>query len=162
MRGDELLRGDDERGDAAFHISHATTVQHAVADLRIERIAGPGLARARRYHIGMPQQHQHRRAAAMRCPQIVDLAQAQVFAGEARGSQAPCKQCLAASILGSHRGACNQIAGQIQHIVHVVRPCVITRLIYASLEQHRGHASASPARAAQNAHFPECGRRSCR
>ena len=42
-----------------------------------ERIAGPGLARARRHHVGVAEQHQHRPAAAVRRPQVVDVAEAQ-------------------------------------------------------------------------------------
>ncbi|MNV33779.1 hypothetical protein D3C71_1251600 [compost metagenome] len=83
MGGHELFGRHHEGSHTAFHIGRATPVQHAITDLRIERITGPGRDRAGRHHIGMPEQHQHRRALPVCGPQVVDLAQAQVFAVEA-------------------------------------------------------------------------------
>ncbi|MNV83980.1 hypothetical protein D3C71_1778220 [compost metagenome] len=50
----------------------------------------------------MTEQHQHRCTAAMRGPQIVDLAQAQVFAIEAGRRQASADQLLATRVIRGH------------------------------------------------------------
>ena len=80
MRGDEALQRDHERRDAAFHVGGAAAVQQAVADLGTNGSLCPGLARAGRHDVGMAEQHQRRRAAAVRRPQVVDVAEAQVLA----------------------------------------------------------------------------------
>src|SRR2546427_11324856 len=82
MRGDELLGGDHERSYAPFHVGSTAPVQHAIADLWGERVAGPGFARAGWHHVSVAQQDQYRCALAMGRPQIVDIAQAQVVAVE--------------------------------------------------------------------------------
>jgi hypothetical protein len=75
MRSDKALQRDHECRHAAFHVGRTTPVKHAVANFRCEWIAGPSLARTGWYHIGMPQQDQHRAVAtAMRREQVIDLA----------------------------------------------------------------------------------------
>ena len=116
MRGDEPFQRNDERRDAAFHVRRATAVQQPVPDLRLERIAVPGLARPGRHDIGMAQQHQRRAAIAMGSPQVVDVAEAQALASEPCPLQALRDQLLAAGIVRRHRVARDQFAGQFEHI----------------------------------------------
>ena len=127
MRGDESFQRDHERGDAAFHVGGATPVQHAVADLGHERIARPALARTRRHHVGMAEQHQHRRACAVRRPQVVDVAVAQVFAAESGALQAFGDQRLAAAVVGRQRRPQQQFLGQLEDFPHhELRLCRLT------------------------------------
>ncbi|KAG1434248.1 hypothetical protein G6F57_021668 [Rhizopus arrhizus] len=51
-------------------------------------------------------------------PQVVDLAQAQVIAVEPGLLQACRQQRLAAGIVRRHRGACDQLAGQVEDGTH--------------------------------------------
>jgi hypothetical protein len=120
MGGNELLGGHHERSHAALHVGRATAVEHAVADLRDERVAAPCLARAGRHHVGMAKQHQHRRAAAMRGPEVVDLAQPHVFAGKAGSLQALANQGLATGIVGGHRRTGNEFTGEVEDVAHGV------------------------------------------
>ena len=67
----------------------------------------------------MPEQDQHRAVAiAVRGPEVVDLAEAQVLDGEAGGLQALRDQSLAAGIIGGDRGAGDQFAGEIEDVAH--------------------------------------------
>ena len=116
--GDELPGGDHERGHAALHVGGATAIEHAIAHLRPERIAAPCRDRATGHHVGMAEQHQYRRAAAVGGPQVVDLAQAQVFALETGRLQAVGHQLLAAGVVRRHRRPRDQVAGQLHHIAH--------------------------------------------
>src|SRR5690606_30943780 len=132
------LQRDHERGDAALHVRRAATVEHAVANFRDERIAGPCLARPRRHHVGMAKQHQHRAAVTVRRPEVVDLTEAHVFASETGTMQTPADQRLAAGIVRGDRGARNQLAREIEDFAHVpivakrflnplsLKPCVMT------------------------------------
>jgi hypothetical protein len=119
MRGHERFQRDHERRHAALHVRRAAPVQHAVADLRCERIAGPGLTRTGRHHVGMAEQHQHRAVAvAMRRPQIVDLAEAQRFDAEAGALQAFADQALAAGIVRGDRSSRDQVDRELQDVAH--------------------------------------------
>src|SRR3546814_19446577 len=79
--GDEALQCNHERGHAALHVRRAAPVEHAVADFRYEGVAGPDLSRSGRHHVGVAEQHQYRVARAVRGPEVVHLAEAQVLAG---------------------------------------------------------------------------------
>ncbi len=57
----------------------------------------------------------------MRGPEIVDLAQAQVFAVEAGRFQALGDQALAAGIVRGNRRAGDEIASELQDVGHVSR-----------------------------------------
>ena len=119
MRGNERLQCDDEGRHAALHVRATAPVQHAIAHFRRERIAGPGVGRARRHHIGMPEQHQHRAiATAVRRPQVVDLAEAQVLDGETGTRQALRDQGLATGVVRRDRRPRDQVAGQLQYVAH--------------------------------------------
>src|SRR3546814_3238460 len=118
VHGDETLQCNHERGHAALHVRRAAAVEHAVADFRYEGVAGPGLAWAGRQHVGVAEQHQYRVARAVRGPEVVHLAEAQVLAGEAGATQAFGNQRLAAGVVGGDRGPRDQVAGEIEDFAH--------------------------------------------
>ena len=103
MRGHEGFGGGDERRDRALHVGGAAAVEHAVAHLRLERVAMPILARTGRHDISVTGEHHHRLAVAAFGPEIVDVAVAQVLAAEARGREALREDFLAAGVVRRHR-----------------------------------------------------------
>ena len=69
----ERLQRDHEGRHGRFHVGRAATVEHAVSNLGRKRRRGPVHLRTRRHHIGMPDQHQMRRAAAVQCEEVANV-----------------------------------------------------------------------------------------
>ncbi len=57
----------------------------------------------------------------MRGPEILDIAEIQLFDTESRGRKSRGHQLLAPAVHGCNRGACNQFTGQFERVgvVHV-------------------------------------------
>ena len=66
LRGEIIERGGDEAGDAALHVDRAAAVEHAVGDVAGKRRVRPFRLVAGRHHVGMPGEHEMRRAVPMR------------------------------------------------------------------------------------------------
>src|SRR5690606_39101045 len=80
---------------------------------------------ARRHHVGVAEQHQHRTlAAAVRGPQVVDLAEAHGLAGEAGAAQAFGDERLATGVVRGYGGAEDQFLGELQHLAHWPKRCL--------------------------------------
>ena len=118
MPRNEFLQRQHECGDAALHVGGAASVQLPVADGGRERIAGPGLDRAGRHDIGMTEEDEDRRTAAVTGPEILHRTERQMLDGETRLAQAFGDQVLATGIVRRHRWARDQILCQFDYIVH--------------------------------------------
>ena len=118
MRADELLGGGDHGGEAAFHVGGAAPVQHAIADDRREGVAAPFLEGAGGHHIGVAGEAEQGTGIAAARPEVGDAAELQGLGAEADGRQAARHQGLTAMVLGCHRGARDEVAGQVQGLRH--------------------------------------------
>src|SRR5690606_20040790 len=72
-------------------------------------------------------QDQHGASAAVRGPEIVDLAQSQVFDGEAGARQACGDERLAACVVGRDRRPRDQRTGKFEDLAHVPVPPIPKR-----------------------------------
>ena len=83
----------------------------------------PFLQRAGGHHVSVAGEAQHGTALAMRGPEVLDVAEVQLFDAEPRCRQSRGHQVLAAAVHRCNRSARNQFLGQLERVgvVHVTR-----------------------------------------
>src|SRR4029079_14902089 len=92
----------------------ATPIQIAVALRWYKRIGMPLVQRTGGNDVGVPRKNHQRCAAAATCPQIIDVAETQVFDRETEFVQALREYLLATRVVWCNRNACDQLAREIQ------------------------------------------------
>ena len=117
-RGGKALQGDGHRSDARFHVGGATSVESAVAEGGFEGRARPGGKVAGRDDVGVSGEGDERRAAAVRRPEVVSVAEAEVADGKACRVQAGGDARLATGIIGGDGGAADERLQEVEGGVH--------------------------------------------
>ena len=117
-RGGKALQGDGHRSDARFHVGGATAVESAVAEGGFEGRARPGGKVAGRDDVGMAGEGDERRAAAVRRPEVVGVAEAEVADGKACRVQAGGDERLATGIIRGDGGAADERLQEVEGGVH--------------------------------------------
>ena len=112
----EGFGGRHHGGKAALHVGRATAVEPAVDDGGLEGIGAPFLQRPGGHDVGVAGEAQHRAAAAVRGPEILDAAEVQLLDAEPAAARRCDHQLLAAAVRGSHGGAGDQVQGQFEGV----------------------------------------------
>ena len=107
-RGGEALQGDGHRGNTRFHVGSATAVEFAVANGWRKRRRGPGGKVAGRNDVSVSSEGDERRATAVRRPEIVGVAEAEMADGKACRVQTGGDQRLATGVVGGDGGAADE------------------------------------------------------
>ena len=118
MLSEKIFNGCDEGCDGGLHVGCAASVQHTIADGRLERRTEPAIRRPGRHHIGMPGKYDDGTCRAAPRPEIVHVAETHPFDVEAELSQPFNKDVLAACIIGGKRAARDQCFGKLQGFRH--------------------------------------------
>ena len=116
--GGEALQGDGHRGDARFHVGGATSIESAVAEGGFEGRARPGGKLAGRDDVGVSGEGDERSAAAVRRPEVVGVAEAEVADGKACRVQAGGDERLATGIIRGDGGAADERLQEVEGGVH--------------------------------------------
>ena len=116
--GGKALQGDGHRSDARFHVGGATSVESAVAEGGFEGRARPGGKVAGRDDVGVSGEGDERRAAAVRRPEVVSVAEAEVADGKACRVQAGGDERLATGIIRGDGGAADERLQEVEGGVH--------------------------------------------
>ena len=117
-RGGKALQGDGHRSDARFHVGGATSVESAVAEGGFEGRARPGGKVAGRDDVGVSGEGDERSAAAVRRPEVVSVAEAEMADDESCRLQAGSDERLAASVVRGDGGAADERLQEIEGGVH--------------------------------------------
>ena len=126
MGADELLRRREHRGESALHIGRATAVKDSIADGRHERVRTPFLERPGRHHIRMSGEAQHRSAAPVPGPEVLDIAKGQGLDRKAQSRQTLGHDLLAALVRRRHGAARHQILSQLKGFGHSRSRCSLS------------------------------------
>jgi hypothetical protein len=118
VRGDEGLDRRHHGRDRALHIRRAPSVEHPVANDRVEGVGIPEIQRPGRHHVGMSGQTQQWSLGAAPRPEIRDLAEGHRLDGEADRRQTLGDEFLTALILGRDRGTADEFTGQFERGRH--------------------------------------------
>ncbi len=110
----QAFGGADHRRQSALHVRGAAAVEHAIADLRQEGVAGPAIERTGWDHIGMPGENCQRAVGTESGPQVGDALLVEPFQHEAKLGQALTDQRAAAGVVRSQGAAGDQFLGQAQ------------------------------------------------
>ena len=117
-RGGEALQGDGHRGDARFHVGGATSVEFAVAEGGFEGRTRPGGKVAGRDDVGVSGKGDKRRTAAVCCPEVVGVVEAEVADDESCRLQAGSNERLTASVVRGDGGAADEFLQEVEGGVH--------------------------------------------
>ena len=88
MLRQEAFGRRDKRCDGGFHVGCAATIKHAISHRGLEGIRMPLVQRARWNDVGMAGETYQGFGAPAACPEIIDVAEAQVLDGETEPGQA--------------------------------------------------------------------------
>ena len=115
VRGDEVLDGDDERGDRRLHVGGAAAVQIAVAhrSARTDRSATRRAAPSARRRCG-PRSTPPGAASPRRAHRLVTPLRLIVSQTKPSGARRSMSSCLAAGVVGRLRAARDQFTGKIE------------------------------------------------
>ena len=104
LGSDQLLQGHHGGGHTGFHVGGAPAVELAVLFGGHERRRRPQGLIARRHHVRMAGQENHRPAAAVASPEVFSFIEIELATAETDGRQALGNQGLAAAIVGGEAG----------------------------------------------------------
>jgi hypothetical protein len=118
VRGDEGFDRRHHGRNRTLHIRRAPTMEHPIANDRVEGVGIPEIQRSGRHHVGMSGQTEQRSRGPAPRPEIRDLAEGHRLDGEADRRQTLGDEFLTALVLGRHRATADEFTGQFERERH--------------------------------------------